>query len=123
MRNAFLANKQIKRYLLVVAFIILSNFQPLKFFFATFIEPFCTTLDYATPSGGFMDDEIPLMARKYDGIARRFDSYKLEHPSDTILYRLYRINPIMFWEWSDMFTHPKYRLPYLNPKEIPTNSR
>ena len=108
-----------KRWLIVAIFIVLSNMQPLKFFLQTFIEPFCTTLDYSSASGGFRDDEIPLMACNYDGIERRFISYKQEHPNDTVLYRLYRINPIMFWEWGDMVTKPKYRLPYLNPKDIP----
>ncbi len=104
-------------------FVALSNIQPMKVIFVIFLEPFCTTLDYATPTGGFRDDEIPMMHRTYEDITRWFNLYKQEHSTDTVLYRLYRINPALFWEWSAMISEPKYRLPYLNPREIPPQKR
>ncbi|RRB18353.1 hypothetical protein [Larkinella knui] len=110
-------NTRLKRFLMVVILIFLSNTQPVKPFFVLFLEGF-KSYQYATPSGGFEDFEMPLKHRTYESVVRRFDAYKHEHPSDTVLYRLFRKDPFLFWRWSDMISSPKYQLPYLNPDSI-----
>lgn len=38
--------------------------------------------------------------------------------SDTVLFRLFEINPLKFWRWYEYLTNWRYRLPYANWKHI-----
>lgn len=38
--------------------------------------------------------------------------------TDTVLYRLFSINPLKFWTWYEYITNWRYRLPYANWKDI-----
>lgn len=43
---------------------------------------------------------------------RVFAEYKKQHPSDTILYRTFAINPLKFYLWLDYVRRPEYQYPY-----------
>jgi hypothetical protein len=56
----------------------------------------------------------------YDDVIRSHAIYVHCHPthSDLMLYRTFRMRPWHFWNWFNYFTHPRWDIPYLNPKDL-----
>jgi len=69
---------------------------------------------YISESGGFS----VWSREEFSDTHKRFNTYKQSHPSDTTLYRNFRIKPWQFWRISEYIMHPGYRLEY---KEPPAN--
>lgn len=116
--------KKAKFLFLAMLIIGLSNFQPtIKALFVFLIEPFFCSLQYATISGQFHDEEMPVKHRTYESVVFRFEHHRRAYPADSVLYRLYRINPFLFWRWSDFRSSPRYQLPYLNPEIIDASNQ
>src|SRR5690349_5526556 len=69
---------------------------------------------YANANGSFTFEEMNLKGRDFDMCTRKWTEFKKNNKSDTILFRLCRINALKFWNYGDYLTHPAYRLPYLS---------
>ena len=54
----------------------------------------------------------------YEETEALFEQYKKRHPSDSTLYRNFKISPWQFWRISEYFGSKAYRLEY---KEPPAN--
>lgn len=63
--------------------------------------------------------------RKYATIEAHFNRYRQCHPTtaDTVLYRTFRKDAWQFWNWFAFFTHPRYKLPYIDPATVPQSPR
>jgi len=81
---------------------------------------------YSNKSGSFTGIENPIegrLFRKPPGgkfIINSPNQYQCNTIpySDTIVYRLFTINPIKFWRWGEYIFDWRYRLPYSNWNEI-----
>lgn len=81
---------------------------------------------YSNSSGSYTVMEVPIQARVFrkppDGkfILNRPGSYgcNLMPQTDTVVYRLFAINPLKFWRWYEYIFDWRYRLPYANWQEI-----
>jgi|SRR4030095_5991937 hypothetical protein len=74
---------------------------------------------YTTKNGEFYFDQFDAKARDFAMMDRWWQHYKItKHPTDTVIYRTFKINPLKFWEWRQYFFSKKYRYPYINPTEI-----
>ena len=100
--------------LLLLLIIVLSNVAPLHPFFLFFLDN--DHYRYSNANGAFTFTEES-KGRNFAMAKRSFDGYKMQTP-DTILYRLFRKNPLTFWRWSDYINDPKYNLPYKSWGEI-----
>lgn len=74
---------------------------------------------YSSESSGFVVASVNIPGTyakdKYPELIKRFEQYKKHNPSDSILYRNYRRNPLRFWMWYRYWLdrdNPMYQLPY-----------
>lgn len=99
----------------VIAIIILGNifsFWINLFFYKGIFEGY----NYSTINQKFTYRVIPAKGRTLESMERRFENYLSEHTrsDDRILYRNFRRNPIIFWDWWSYLIHPRYKYPYLS---------
>lgn len=81
---------------------------------------------YSNISGTYTKMENPIQGRMYkrppkgEFILNRPNFYgcRVMPQSDTIVYRLFAINPLKFWRWSEYIFDWRYRLPYTNWEAI-----
>ncbi|MBS1578927.1 MAG: hypothetical protein JST29_04735 [Bacteroidetes bacterium] len=81
---------------------------------------------YSNISGTYTKMEIPIQGRVYtrppkgEFILNRPNFYgcNLMPQSDTIVYRLFAINPLKFWRWGEYIFDWRYRLPYTDWEAI-----
>jgi hypothetical protein len=75
---------------------------------------------YSTLHGDFYAFAYENMAPKSADVMSSFEQFKREHPEspDTVLFRLFRREPLHVWNWGLYFMHPKYDLPYLAPEKV-----
>ncbi len=74
---------------------------------------------YSTKDGKFQFDEFPAKGTDLNMLQRRWQHYReINHPSDTLIYRTFAINPSKFCLWRDYFTSARYKYPYINPATI-----
>lgn len=81
---------------------------------------------YSNFSGTFTTLEIPIQGRLYkrppngEFILNRPNFYgcRAMPPSDTVVYRLFAINPLKFWRWGEYIFSWRYRLPYADWEAI-----
>ena len=81
---------------------------------------------YSNISGTYTKMEIPIQGRKYkkppkgEFILNRPNFYGCKEmpQSDTIVYRLFAINPLKFWRWGEYIIDWRYRLPYTHWEAI-----
>jgi len=81
---------------------------------------------YSNISGTFTTLEIPIQGRLYkkppngEFILNRPNFYgcKAMPQSDTVIYRLFAINPLKFWRWGEYIFSWRYRLPYADWEAI-----
>lgn len=81
---------------------------------------------YSNISGTFTTLEIPIQGRLYkrppngEFILNRpnFLGCRAMPPSDTVVYRLFAINPLKFWRWGEYIFSWRYRLPYADWEAI-----
>jgi len=97
--------------ILLVSIVILTNAFPLfskwKWYYFT------------TKNGEFYFDLYEAKGRDFAMMDRWWKNYKeTKQPTDTIIYRTFKINPLKFWEWRQYLFSKKYRYPYINPEEI-----
>lgn len=114
-------------FLLCVFTILLSNY----FFFVRFLiatvngsEEGIFDFTYKTQhddffgyeDGGFVKGE----EKDFPNVVEKYSTYKKCHPTtpDTILYRTTPMKSWQFWNWLNYFTHPRWQLPYLAPKDV-----
>jgi len=46
-------------------------------------------------------------------------TYKVKYPKkDTLLYRHFKINPLFFWHWYEYVYGSRYKMPYVDKKEV-----
>ncbi len=77
---------------------------------------------YSNISGTYTSSETPKKGRVYKRppggkfILNRPNFYGCKDmpQSDTIVYRLFDINPLKFWRWGEYIFNWRYRLPYAN---------
>lgn len=117
-------NKKRKTFLItLITIIVLSNifsFYINLFFYKGIFESY----NYSTIGRKFTYREIPAKGRTLESMERRFENYLSEHTrsDDRILYRTFKRNPVVFWDWWSYLTHPRYKYPYLNidiNREVP----
>ena len=82
------------------------------------------TFQYTTRHAEFrMREEVSWKTgeRTYKEIEGHFNRYKQCHPTsaDTVLYRTFKKDVWQFWNWFAFFTHPRYKIPYIDPTTIP----
>jgi len=74
---------------------------------------------FTTKNGEFYFDMFEAKGRDFDMMNRWWADYKAkQNPTDTTIYRTFKINPFAFWEWRQYLFSKKYRYPYLNPEDI-----
>jgi hypothetical protein len=81
---------------------------------------------YSNISGTFTALEVPMQGRlfkkppKGEFILNRPNFYgcRAMPQGDTVVYRLFYINPLKFWRWGEYTFDWRYRLPYSNWKNI-----
>lgn len=57
--------------------------------------------------------------RDFEMMKRRFESFtKTNKNMDTIIYRLFKKNPLAFWRWGQYFFSKRYKLPFKDWDEI-----
>lgn len=56
----------------------------------------------------------------YELVLKSFNDYKKVHKEDSVLYRNFKMNPLLFWKWYDYLTYEGYKLPY---KPMPKDAR
>ena len=62
---------------------------------------------------------IEFKARDFEMMNRWFQSYRQVHPeADSIMYRLFKKNPLAFWRWRQYCWGKRYKLPYKSWSEI-----
>ena len=73
--------------------------------------------NYSNKNGSVTFTEFK--ARDFEMMKRRFESYrKKTGNTDTIMYRLFKKDPITFWRWGKYFISKRYQLPYKDWSEI-----
>lgn len=100
----------------IIMIVILSNLPPLKPYFRFFLDE--NHYRYSNETGSFTFVEFK--AHDIKMMNRRFDRYKSTSPAahDTIVYRLFKKNPLSFWRWSGYMFDSRYKLPYKSWDEI-----
>lgn len=81
---------------------------------------------YSNISGTYTKLEIPIQGRLYkkppngEFILNRpnFLGCRAMPQSDTVVYRLFAINPLKFWRWGEYIFSWRYRLPYADWEAI-----
>lgn len=83
---------------------------------------------YSNISGTYTVMEIPIQGRVYKEFSTKYfildksalEECKIPHipQSDTIVYRLFAINPLKFWRWGEYIFDWRYRLPYTDWEAI-----
>ena len=73
---------------------------------------------YANRSGTFTYEEMNFKGRDFKTCMRKWEMFKKENNSDTVLYRMCKMNPLKFWNYFDYVSHPGYKLPYLSYDEM-----
>jgi len=92
--------------------IILLNIPPIKYIFGN------DDCRYSNANGSFTFQEANFNSRDYENAKWKFSEYKKRNSTDTIMYRLCRINLLYVWQYGDYLFSPKYRLPYKSLQEI-----
>jgi len=109
--------KTVKYLVIVLVIILVSNIPIVSLFISLFtgnITMKGPDAHYISAKGGFS-----VWGRHgYEDIVKQFEAYKLTHPSDTVLYRNFRIRPWEFWRIYEYTAYSYYRLEY---KEPPAN--
>ena len=78
--------------------------------------------EFTTKNGEFGFGIFEAKGRDVDMMNRAWEHYKLANkPTDTTLYRTFKINPIAFWEWRQYLFSKKYRFPYIDPDKVSKN--
>lgn len=108
--------------LIVLAFILVANWPLVKN---------VTGLNdgyyrYSNQSGTYTALETPIQNRMYKKPpggrwiinAPNWYSCKAMPQTDTVVYRLFKINPLKFWRWGEYIFDWRYRMPYENWEEI-----
>lgn len=79
---------------------------------------------YSNYSGTVTRHEIfyqsRIMSKEYVGQFWKTKEFKRIYPgnTDTVLYRNFAMNPLKFWRWGEYVFNWRYRLPYINWKEV-----
>jgi len=110
-------NKFVKYVVIILIIILVSNIPIVSFF----ISLYTGNITSKGPDAHFISGEggFSVWGRDgYEDIVKQFEAYKLAHPSDTVLYRNFRIKPWQFWRIFEYIMAPSYRLEY---KEPPAN--
>ena len=119
--------KKSLRYLATIFFIVLTNvFWPVRM-----IPAFLTLgkekslwgpMDYSTLHGELRTHQDGVIVKGYSwsNVVHTLNGYKRCRPTspDTVLYRLYKLQPYQFWDYLNYFTRPQWQLPYLDPTQI-----
>jgi hypothetical protein len=99
--------------LFLVGFILLSNIPVISWGIGllTHTDTFMGRNDYyyISEQGGF----VTRMDSDFEGVRKKFESYKKQNPNDTTLCRCFKINYLYFWKWraylfEDMY-QPNYK--------------
>ena len=71
---------------------------------------------YSNYGGTYTIYEIPSQGRTFNGVVKTcsFPQFLQKYPGthDTIVYRLFKINPLKFWRWYEYIFDWRYSLPY-----------
>ena len=62
--------------------------------------------------------EMGFKSRDFQMCLRKFNEFKKQNSTDTVLYRLCKNNYLKFWKYHNYFFTDKFRLPYMNWSEI-----
>ncbi len=111
--------KKIKTWILVVIFfMLLSNFPPIRYVFELFTNE--NHYKYSNGDGSLTKQEIPFKNSVYNLSPVVPEKYKELYPNstDTIMYRIFWKNPLEFWRWAEYYYDKRYTLPYKNWEEI-----
>jgi hypothetical protein len=101
--------------LVVIALIVLSNTRAAKSMVNEKDESDCS---YSNRDGSFTFQEFQFNSRDFAMCQRKFQEFKKQNHTDTVLYRLCKSNYLKFWNYSDYFFDEKFRLPYKSWPEI-----
>ena len=75
---------------------------------------------YSNYNGTFTFEERNFQSRDFMMCLKKFDEFKKTNNSDTILYRICEKKGSHFWNYADYLFKEKYKLPYMDWKEIET---
>ena len=101
--------------IIMLAVLILSNTAPAN----RILEPTITDdCRYSNFNGSFTFEEMQFQSRDFDMCLRKFNEFKKQNHTDTVLYRLCKNNYLKFWKYHNYFFSEKFRLPYMSWTEI-----
>ena len=71
---------------------------------------------YGNYQGTYTSLEIPSQGRMFNRVVRscNYERFREKYPgsTDTIVYRMFDINPLKFWRWYEYIVDWRYTLPY-----------
>ncbi|CAG4988739.1 hypothetical protein DYBT9275_00148 [Dyadobacter sp. CECT 9275] len=100
----------------ILSVIIISNTAPVSFILGfIFQDRIFYGFDFFYNSGQCGFSNRGLAIENHEELISEFKKYSQKNPSDSILYRTFKIYPLKFWFWKEYIFDPKYRLPYKEP--------
>ena len=95
-----------------VGIIIFSNLLPID---KVFLDG--SYYSYSNRDGSVTFTEIK--ARDFEMMKRKFEAYRQKTGNaDTVMYKLFKRNPLTCWRWGKYFLSKRYKLPYKDWSEI-----
>lgn len=73
---------------------------------------------YSNFNGSFTFEEMNFFERHFEYCTNKFEKFKEDHHTDTILYRLDKIDLTKVWQYGRYIFEKRYHLPYMDWEEI-----
>ena len=73
---------------------------------------------YSNYNGSFTFEEMNFFERHFEYCSNKFAKFKEKNHTDTILYRLDKIDFTKVWQYGRYLYEKRYHLPYMNWDEI-----
>ena len=112
--------KQTYRIVGIILFIAASNIPIMSFLIDTIASQrgllYGSKYQFISGNYGFNSEKYIWTTEQE--LLRHFSDYKRTDPTDTVLYRTFKINPLKFWLWRDYVVVPYYKYPYKQKSDI-----
>ena len=105
-------NRSLISCIAILSLLVIVNIPPIKWLWGI------DDCRYSTDDGAFTFVEANLNGRDLVMCNRKFEDFKIEHPNNSVLYRLCAINGLCFWKYGDYLFSKKYRMPYKSWEDI-----
>src|ERR1700730_3315717 len=108
--------KKVLTILLIIGIIlVLSNSRAAKTALQSNDSGDCS---YSNYNGSFTFHEVEFKSRDFGMCLRKFQEFKKQNHTDTVLYRLCKSNYLKFWKYNYYLFDEKFRLQYMPWEEI-----